>query len=510
MRFLTIICWIVSLLLHCAVGVVGIWVLQTEVPLRLLDRDIYEVELVALAPPQQESQQPVKVASPATATAKPSPQKSVSASAPPKPAPAPQVKHSPAPPPVSPKRPPRTSPLPQSAATASQSVTPPTPISSRPSKRPQDTPPESPPAPEEPELPGAYTDEEGTIHVGGLYGFAGFADTFALEQCGADTFTPDDYFGHYHMGGPRFVSIIDGRESFGRFLFYDSKSGMFRALRRDANMVFAYGYGFEPEEPVEGVVTILPKKDRYNDPLIKKPAQLMWMPDTPPMEYGTRISFDEKAVSFMSGDVRLTGVVVTRPRIAITAAVVLIHCEHCQPQKNALAMARILSLHGISVLVYDGRGCGESDVVTGPLTFGHQVADAAAAYAFLRHETGLPDGNVGFWGDSGGVRLALRAAEAAKAPFVVCSQAARGPVRQRGVPEIPEGGTVPRSLWLLAATEPERYWREHVRAITAGWRGTDVRLLRIGTDAGGEPNPHDLLPLPLRYGDAFSGWFSTQ
>ncbi|WP_459901162.1 alpha/beta hydrolase family protein [Desulfobaculum senezii] len=523
MRWLRILCAVASTALHVTVLAAAIWLAGVELRLIPMRPDVYTVDIVDRVPPLV-----AEVQHPATPPVPPPPEppqeqttahpakKPVTATPPqpqtPPPAPRPAASSEPSAPPSAPASDPPSGPPAVLPDTGPPQPSAPKAVSSHgaASAPPPPKPAPSQPAPDDgPAMPGAYTDEDGTVHVGGLRGFAGFAQTFALERCGADTFVPGDYFGHYHMGGERFVSIIDGRDAFDAFLFYDSQTGLFKALRRDGEMVFAYGADFLPEEPVEGVVTILPKKDRYNNPLIKKPAQLMWMPPDPPMEYGTRITFTEEPITITNEGVRLQGTIVRRPDVPIRAAFVLVHCEHCTPQESALSMARLLALRGCAVLVYDGRGCGGSDVVTGPLTRAHQVSDALAAHSALRAAMELSESRVGLWGDEGGAELALLAAKKLEQGFLVCSLVTRGPARRTGqVTLAPEGLKVP-SLWLCAGPDPAQSWRELRRRLGAV-DGASSRFVALGGLQDAAAHPETVLPLPLRYGAAFTGWSDKQ
>ncbi|NJB68742.1 hypothetical protein GGQ74_002415 [Desulfobaculum xiamenense] len=505
-------CLFSSLALHVAVVAATLWVIGNEWTPPLLRGVVYEVDLVTVAPvrPAPDMDADVDAVSEPPSEPRPAPRRVVAATPPPAPPVIP-----PATPPSPAPREPVPSPPSVSASRPEPNVSAPPPASVPKSAVPvaAPAPPAAPPAveAEAKPLPGVFRDEEGTVHVGGLRGFAGFADTFALERCGADTFVPEDYFGHYRMGGERFVSIIDGRAGFGKFLLYDSKTGLFRALRRDAEMVFAYGPHFAAEEPVEGVVTILPKKDRYHNEYIRKPAQLMWMPEHPPMEYGTRIDFDERPVTFESDGVRLAGVVVRRPDVEAHSAVVLLTCRDCVAREVTLSMARVLSLRGVVVLVYDGRGCGESGIVSGPLGMRERVDDARAALRHACEVTGFPDDRVGLWGDGAGVECALRAAWGGGAGFVVCSLREGDAVPSALLAELagPSGLRV-SSLWLVSGADARRHWRSVARQ--AARLATPGRVVFVERYAARpeEPDAPGLVPLPLVLGREFAQWMRSR
>jgi len=506
-----ILCVIISLALHVAVLAAGVQ-LARRFPVRFVSGEsVYQVGLVELEP--DTGPPPLAQPGPETAPAAPPSPAAVSAARPAAPAAAKPVP-TPAPPAPAASQPEaapaaRSAPAPPPSGAAGAA---PKAISPRmdPDKGLLEQMDENAPDPVRPESLPTAVEKDGTIHVAGTHGFATFADTFNLDRCGADTFTPEDYYGHYRVGSRRFVSVIAAGGEEGGFLFYDSQSGMFRRLTRVSNMIFTYGPSFGAAKPVDGSVTILPKKDRYQDKHIKKPNQLIWLPEDPPMRYGTMIEFAESEVRFTSGGTILEGTLVTRPEGERVPGVVLAFCTGCVPREKARGFAQALALHGLAVLVYDVRACA-GELPPGEAGLRALAEDALAAVRALKARPEVDPGRVGLWGKDNGAQVALAAASmGVEADFLVLTYAQAGPTGQVPLPLPPRpAGVLIPALWLFSGTDPDILWREHVQAVeqvrdTRG-RAFSVELLP-DLDEGASPDAPALQPLSLRYGRIAAPW----
>lgn len=237
--------------------------------------------------------------------------------------------------------------------------------------------------PESKDLPGVYKDTSGVIHVGGMCGMAGFADTFSLDMCGADVFTDEEYWGHYDMGKGRVVSILSGAKGSGDFLFYDSKTRLYRKLKRRSRMIFLYGPSSSKFEPVQGVLTILPKKDRYHNELIRNPAQLMWMVEGHPMRYGTRLFTKSTSSTLDVHGVSLFIESLVCPKRSPKATILFVDSLHAGRSAFGKALASLLAIRGIQLVRYDPRCCGKSSYCSGQITLEQLQRDFQAVYASL-------------------------------------------------------------------------------------------------------------------------------
>ncbi|WP_461208380.1 dienelactone hydrolase family protein [Desulfocurvus sp. DL9XJH121] len=485
-----VLCFVLSLLLHAGVVSLGLY-LAVQFPLaRTVGLPVYRVDLVDLSPEPAPTPEPPPPAGPQSEKPEPPPPSVPSSAKPvarrapaPRPAlrpaaPAPQAP-APAPPErgrfISPRMDPNVGLLEQMAASN---------------------------ASEAPALGLAETTSEGdgSIRVAGTHGFATFADTFGLDMCGADTFAPEEYFGHYRVGAEQFVSVIDGLKEHVGFLFYDSRTGLFRRLTRVSGMIFTYGPGFSRASPVAGSVTVLPKKDRYNNEHIAKPNQLIWLPEDPPMRYGTLIRFQEREVRFESDGLELPGTLVIRPEGRDAPGVVLAFCSGCVPRERIMGFARALALRGLAVLAYDARPCARA-LPEGPGGLRLLAGDALAAVRFLRAQPGVLARRVGLWGRGNGTRVALAAAMDEGADFVVLGY---GP-EDSGPP--PDGADAARvrvpSLWLFAG--PGEMWEAATKALDASRAGRKAVLLPdLPEDR--DPDLNRAKPLALRFGAVAGPW----
>lgn len=495
---------ILSLLLHAALALGGLWAAGLDSGARPAPR-VYTVDLVRLERVTARPTIPRPLAartrenpSPpaAVAAARPVPSAApVAPSAPPSPpAAAPAV-------PAAPPEPPAVAP-PAAAPAGAEAV-------ALPWLQPPAPDPEPPAPREDPTraLARASATQRGdTTYVTGLHGFAAFADTFALDACGADTYVPEDYFGHYAVGRDRVVSVIDGREAHGAFVLYDSASGLHRKLARRGEMVFTYGPAFDQAEPVEGSVTILPKKDRYGDKLILTPAQLVWLPERPPMQYGTRVVFEQVEVAVDAPGASLAGTLVRLPGGGPAPGVVLVHCADCAGRERMLGFAQALALHGLAVLACEGRGCAQG---RGPAPPQQQADDALAALRTLRAQPGVDGGRAGLWGQGGGAAVAALAAARSVAPdFLVLAHLPPAPGAAPGPPLTLDGVQVP-TLALFMGPRPGELWAGQLDLLARAERARPGQFAaRLLPDAppGADPDAEGLKPPGLRLGRAAGPW----
>lgn len=503
---------VLSLLLHAALALGGLWVAAWPGRAPEPFVPVYTVDLVRMAAPAPE---PAPQAGPPPAPAA-------------APLPAPRAV-APAPAPAAPRNAPVPPPPLASAPVPPQASTPVPPApDAQPPAAPAfpwlpraDAPAAPAPAPDAPReadptraLAQASATQRGdTTYVTGLHGFAAFADTFALDACGADTYVPEDYFGHYAVGRDRVVSVIDGREAYDAFLFYDARTGLHRKLTRRGEMIFTYGPAFDQAEPVVGSVTILPKKDRYEDKRILLPAQLVWLPDVPPMQYGTRVEFTRAGVAVEAPGGELAGTLVLVPEREPVPGVVLLHCADCAGPERMLGFAQALALHGLAVLVYEGRGCGPGQ--GGAVSPGERAADALAALRTLRAQPGVDGARAGLWGQGGGAAVAALAATRSVAPdFLVLALVPPGPEGAAGAPVALDGVQVP-TLVLAMGPEPGTLWADQLEQVARAQRARpgqfEVRLVPDSPDGSGgggaaDPDAEGRKPPGLRLGRVAGPW----
>jgi uncharacterized protein len=170
------------------------------------------------------------------------------------------------------------------------------------------------------------------------------------------------------------------------------------------------------------------------------------------------------------------------------AAVVLVHGSggsRLGPRKHA----QLLAEHGYGVLLYDGRGRGESDGDTLGFTWTWQP-DVDAAVEYVKSRPDVEDGRIGALGLSGGAMTLIEsAARRADLRAVVAEGAG---ARAYGDPlDIPGAGKwvmVPYTTVLFAASQVLSGWPEarSVGDFVGVGRPGRVLLIAAGEDVGSE------------------------
>lgn len=140
-------------------------------------------------------------------------------------------------------------------------------------------------------------------------------------------------------------------------------------------------------------------------------------------------AFDERAITFTNGDVRLAGAVLVPRGTATVPAVVFFHGSGAEGRWASRFLATQLATHGIAALIYDKRGVGESTGDWRQATPDDLARDAAAAVARLRQESRIDGRRIGVHGHSQGGTLApMVVAQSPNVAFLIASAAAGLPM----------------------------------------------------------------------------------
>lgn len=136
-------------------------------------------------------------------------------------------------------------------------------------------------------------------------------------------------------------------------------------------------------------------------------------------------TFDERDISFRSGDITLAGTLLLPRTQGRVPAVVFLHGSGGEGRWASRYLASHFAAHGIASLIFDKRGVGGSSGdwrVAGP---NELVADALAAVARLLDEPRVDPKRIGIHGHSQGGTLApMVAVRSPHVAFVIASAAA--------------------------------------------------------------------------------------
>jgi dienelactone hydrolase len=161
-------------------------------------------------------------------------------------------------------------------------------------------------------------------------------------------------------------------------------------------------------------------------------AALVSRPGEEPRRASRIQPYKEEPVTFFNGDVRLAGLLLLPAGPGPHPALVVVHGSGPSTRPQNPAEADRLARHGIAVLAFDKRGCGESTGDWRTADFDELAGDVLAAVAHLRRDRRIRADQIGLWGISqAGWVIPLAAARSQEVAFIVpISGAAVTPAEQ--------------------------------------------------------------------------------
>jgi pimeloyl-ACP methyl ester carboxylesterase len=217
-------------------------------------------------------------------------------------------------------------------------------------------------------------------------------------------------------------------------LMSDYESGLVRRMFEMATDSFVVGSGFNTDSPLELTV------DFRRDAAGKIGG--MSVRTAGGGEYAaTLVRMAEHQVQFESETASLGGTLIVPEYDGVRPAIALLHGSGPLTRHSFGPYPYFFASLGFAVLVYDKRGTGEStgtrvDASTGrvmaPEIYPAGIlADAVAAFRYLRGRSEIDGTRIGFWGSSEGGMLATQAAaEIPQAAFAINSSGFMGPLWQ--------------------------------------------------------------------------------
>jgi hypothetical protein len=104
-------------------------------------------------------------------------------------------------------------------------------------------------------------------------------------------FTLDEFCGRYEVNGEpgRFVDVTRHPGDAAALVLSDTATGTVRTLRRFSKFIFTYGPAFYENEPVEGSITFLARKDFERIADVDERSRILWQADQPPARVAVRL-----------------------------------------------------------------------------------------------------------------------------------------------------------------------------------------------------------------------------
>ena len=206
--------------------------------------------------------------------------------------------------------------------------------------------------------------------------------------------------GAYRLGDGRLVFVI-ARD--GDTLRYSFMNGESRALWPAGEDTYEAGPGWSDRAPAEVRVAFSPPGEGGY------PESLTWKRAEGSEQRARRLDLPETRFTFLTGDLRLRGKLVTPPGKGPFPAVVIVHGSGRESAVDGYAMPYLFASHGIATLVYDKRGTGGSD---GDYTQNFHVLarDVLAAVDWLKDQPVIDPARIHLAGYSQGGWIAPLAA----------------------------------------------------------------------------------------------------
>jgi len=152
-----------------------------------------------------------------------------------------------------------------------------------------------------------------------------------------------------------------------------------------------------------------------------KITSLTWQRDGAALRTARRVEIEKhEDVRFSSGDVTLTGTLISPASGGKHPAIVLVHGSGAENREYMLPFARFLIRRGMVVLGYDKRGVGGSTGDWNTASFDDLAGDVVAAFEYLKTRSDIDPTQIGLLGISqAGWIMPLAAVRAKDAAFLI-------------------------------------------------------------------------------------------
>jgi pimeloyl-ACP methyl ester carboxylesterase len=152
-----------------------------------------------------------------------------------------------------------------------------------------------------------------------------------------------------------------------------------------------------------------------------KIISLTWRRESGAARSARRVEIEKhEDVRFSSGDITLTGTLISPATGAKHPAIILVHGSGAENREYMLPFARFLIRRGIAVLGFDKRGVGGSTGDWNVASFDDLAGDVVAAFEYLKTRADIDRGQIGLLGVSqAGWIMPLAAVRAKDLAFLI-------------------------------------------------------------------------------------------
>jgi uncharacterized protein len=250
--------------------------------------------------------------------------------------------------------------------------------------------------------------------IAGRYLHARASGTFGLiRRADVPVETLERYYGAYQVTPDRVISILRGWGSARTLNYVDYQTGQVGTLWPSSDTAFFSGTGLAVAFPV----TLRVSFERAPDGTV---TGLVWRAEDQPALRARKLEFHEERVVFTNGDVSLGGTLIS-PATRERRPVVIVTPGDYGTNRNQLRMwAHNFVTAGVSALVFDSRGTGESGGAVNSSSFPDLANDVLAAVRSLRMRADVDPGRIGLFGFSNsGFTVSLAASRSPDVAFLI-------------------------------------------------------------------------------------------
>ena len=221
-------------------------------------------------------------------------------------------------------------------------------------------------------------------------------------------------------------------------------------------------------------------------------TSLTWQREGGSARIARRVEIEKhEDVHFSSGDVQLTGTLISPATGRPHPAVILVHGSGAENREYMLPWARFLIRRGMAVLGYDKRGVGGSTGDWNTASFDDLAGDVVAAFEYLKTRSDIDRGKIGLLGISqAGWIMPLAAVRAKDIAFLISVSGAGVPVAETTIDqtknELSARGTPPQLVEEIVGLLTVQY--QYART-GQGWDEYAARRANVSAKMGGSAPP---------------------
>jgi pimeloyl-ACP methyl ester carboxylesterase len=227
-----------------------------------------------------------------------------------------------------------------------------------------------------------------------------------------------EYAGVYQWGPNAFVYLQTWNEFSGftkpsQLVAFDESGDVRTLYPLDRDRFFA--------GPGVAISTSIESRVEFHRDATGKISSLTWQREGAASRLARRAEIEKREdVRFSSGDLRLTGTLISPIGGARHPAIILVHGSGAENREYILPFARFLIRHGMAVLGYDKRGVGGSTGDWNTASFDDLAGDAVAAFNYLKSRRDIDARQIGLLGISqAGWIMPLAAVRAKDMAFLI-------------------------------------------------------------------------------------------